>query len=138
MIWALERNDPEGWLDVPDGGHDWISRADGPFKHALDRTKYINRYPGEDADQHRQTAATFLAELDAQIDHWVFDKSTLVDFAILPFVRQFAFIDRPWFDAQPWPHLQAWLARFLESDSFARIMQKQNVWCGTHHNMAIM
>ncbi|MBU2487130.1 MAG: glutathione S-transferase N-terminal domain-containing protein, partial [Alphaproteobacteria bacterium] len=45
MLWALTQNDPEGWLQMPEAGHDWITRADGPFKQALDRTKYANRYP---------------------------------------------------------------------------------------------
>ena len=39
MIWALSQNDPQGWLDMSKAGHALIARADGPFKHALDRTK---------------------------------------------------------------------------------------------------
>lgn len=130
MEWALSHHDPEGWRDMPAAGHDWIARADGPFKHALDRTKYATRYPGEDPTHHRAVAATFLTELDAQIgpDGWIFDCQTLADIAIQPFVRQFAFIDKDWFDAQPWPHLQAWLTRFIESEEFAGIMQKYPAW----------
>ena len=128
MIWALEQNDPEDWLDMPDGGHDLIARADGPFKHALDRTKYANRYPGTDPEEHRAIAGTFLADLDSRIETWIFDKPTLADFAILPFVRQFAFIDKAWFDAQPWPRLQQWLERFPASPRFERIMVKYDQW----------
>ncbi len=125
---VLAGNDPEGWLDMPAEGHDWIARADGPFKDALDRTKYATRYPDIDASQQRGIASAFLSELDAQIDEWIFDKPTLADFAILPFVRQFAFIDKVWFDAQPWPRLQAWLEQFLASDRFSAIMQKYPQW----------
>lgn len=128
MIWALNQNDPSAWLDMPEAGHDWIARADGPFKSALDRTKYASRYPDEDTGGARDKAGQFLTDLDAQIDDWIFDKPSLADFAILPFVRQFAFIDKAWFDAQPWPNLQHWLERFLASPEFAQIMDKYPQW----------
>ncbi|MFT6024428.1 MAG: glutathione S-transferase [Ascidiaceihabitans sp.] len=128
MIWALERADPQHWLDMPKAGWDWIKRADGPFKDALDRTKYASRYPDTDASEHRAIAAQFLTDLDAQITSWMFERATLADYAILPFVRQFAFIDKAWFDAQPWPNLQGWLQRFLDSDDFAVIMPKYQQW----------
>lgn len=128
MKWALARRDPAGWLDMPDAGWDWIARADGPFKSALDRTKYAPRYPGVDPVAQRALASGFLAELDAEIEEWMFGRETLADHAILPFVRQFAFIDKPWFDAQPWPSLQAWLARYLASKAFGAIMPKHAKW----------
>lgn len=128
MIWALRQHDPEGWLDMPDAGHDWIARNDGPFKHALDRVKYASRYPAEDAQAHLADACAHLAALDAALGDWLFDHPTLADFAMLPFIRQFAFIDKRWFDAQPWPQLQAWLAGFLASDRFAAVMVKETVW----------
>ena len=128
MVWALTQNDPDRWMAMPPAGWDWIARADGPFKNALDRTKYASRYPGSDAGEHRAIAAQFLGDLDNQITDWMFERPTLADYAILPFVRQFAFIDKAWFDAQPWPDLQAWLRRFLDSDAFADIMHKYPQW----------
>lgn len=128
MIWALQKNDPEGWLTMPQAGWDWIARADGPFKQAVDRTKYATRYSDADPAEERAKAAVFLSDLEGQLSDWMFDRPTLADFAILPFVRQFAFIDKAWFDAQPWPRLQAWLERFLTSDQFDRIMPKYPIW----------
>ncbi len=128
MKWVLGQNDPEAWLDMPGEGHDWIARADGEFKDALDRTKYATRYPGTDPAEQRQIAHAFLQDLESRLEDWIFDKPTLADYAILPFVRQFAFIDKAWFDAQPWPKLHAWLERFLTSDDFADIMQKYPQW----------
>jgi glutathione S-transferase len=128
MKWALAQNDPEGWLDMPDAGHNWIARADGPFKDALDRTKYATRYPNEDPEEQRIKAAEFLQDLNAQLNHWIFDRPTLADYATLPFVRQFAFIDKTWFDAQEWPALHHWLDRFLTSLRFESIMTKYPQW----------
>ncbi len=128
MIWALARHDPDSLLDMPEAGHDWIARCDGPFKQALDRTKYTNRYPDIDPAGQRAEAALFLADLNGQIDTFLFDRLSLADLALAPFVRQFAFIDKPWFDRQPWPNLQGWLSRFLASDAFAAVMRKYPAW----------
>ncbi|KIN75352.1 Glutathione S-transferase [Sulfitobacter noctilucae] len=128
MDWALARNDPEGWLDMPTLGRDLIARFDGPFKSALDRTKYATRYPDEDPEQHRTIASSFLTDLNTQLHGYIFGKPTLADYAILPFVRQFAMIDKEWFDAQDWPSVQDWLGTFLASDRFARIMLKYDPW----------
>ena len=128
MLWALRKNDPEGWLDMPSAGYDWISRGDGPFKSALDRTKYPSRYPGTDPVAARTEAHEFLADLEAQMGEWIFSRPSVADYAILPFVRQFAFVDKPLFDAQPWPRLHAWLERFLASERFENIMNKYPQW----------
>lgn len=131
MQWALGQNDPEHWLEMPNTGFSWIAEADGPFKTALDHTKYATRYPDVNAHTARQTAAAFLMRVDAQLGpkKWLFgDQPTLADMALLPFIRQFANIDRNWFDSRPWPHLIAWLDRFLSSERFAAIMKKYPKW----------
>lgn len=128
MLWALNQGDPDNWLDMPAVGWEWIKRCDGPFKSALDRTKYVTRYAGVDPVAEREKAVGFLRDLDGQISDWMFGKPTIADFAILPFVRQFAFIDKTRFDAEPWPDLHNWLDRFLGSDLFERIMLKYPQW----------
>lgn len=131
MRWALTQQDPEGWLDMPDAGMDLIAQSDGPFKDALDHTKYHIRHPELNREDEREKAGDFLRGLDVRLadQHWLFgEKPTLADFAILPFVRQFANIDRAWFDGQDWPNVVAWLDRFLASDRFASIMTKYPKW----------
>ncbi len=128
MVWALKQNDPGNWLDMAPEEAAWIERADGAFKSALDRTKYPNRFPDSDPEAALAEASAFLTELDTVIDGWMYGRKSLADYALLPFVRQFAFIDKPWFDAQPWPNLHVWLATFLASDAFAQIMVKVPVW----------
>lgn len=128
MVWALRQNDPEGWLVMADAGWDWIKRADGPFKAALDRVKYASRFAQEDVDAARSVAISFFDDLERVMADWVFARPSLADYALLPFVRQFAFIDKAWFDAQDWPRVQAWLDRFLMSARFADVMEKRSVW----------
>jgi hypothetical protein len=43
-------------------------------------------------------------------------------------VRQFAMTDRAWFDAQSWPALIGWLDQLLNSERFANIMEKHEIW----------
>jgi glutathione S-transferase len=128
MKWALAQNDPDHLLDMPDVGWDLIAECDGPFKQALDRTKYAARYPEQNTDEQRAIASAFLSKLDQQIDQWLFDTPSIADFAILPFVRQFAFIDKSWFDDQDWPNLQPWLERFITSPKFEKAMPKFAQW----------
>jgi glutathione S-transferase len=127
MRWALGRNDPDHWLEGDDA--DLIAANDGPFKHHLDRAKYPGRY--DESGDHRALALALLAPLEARLSDSLYlsgDRPMLTDFALLPFVRQFAEIDRPWFDAQPLPALGHWLAHLLASDLFAAAMVRQPVW----------
>ncbi len=131
MVWALKAHDPDGLLEMPEAGWDLIAESDGPFKAALDHTKYAVRFPELDAGAEREKAAVFLRGLDQRLrgQSWLFGaRARLADLAILPFVRQFANIDRAWFDAQGWPDLAGWLDRFLESAEFAAVMPKFAPW----------
>jgi len=131
MIWALSQNDPDTWLDMPDVGHALIDTCDGPFKQALDHTKYAVRFPDKDESAERGKASVFLQDLNARLANtpFLFEQSpTLADMAILPFVRQFANTDRTWFDAQDWPHLITWLNAFLDSSAFQSVMTKYPPW----------
>lgn len=131
MVWALKQNDPARMLDMPETGWDLIATNDGAFKAALDHTKYATRYPDLDPEAERARAATILMRLNDQLGRqtWLFgDRPSLADDAIVPFVRQFANIDRDWFDAQPWPALIAWLDLSLASELFADVMVKYEPW----------
>ena len=133
--WALFKNDREGWLDFTSDEIEQmrllIAECDGPFKAVLDAYKYASRNDGINANDERQKAERFLFDLDARLkgNAYLFGaRFSLADAAILPFVRQFAHVDRDWFYAQDWPNLTIWLDAFLASDRFASIMQKYPKW----------
>ena len=128
MRWALARNDPEDWL----GGDDptLIAGFDGAFKRHLDRYKYPYRH-GVDPVEARAGGTAMLAELEARLTgraNLCRDTRALADIAIMPFVRQFAEVDRAWFDGQPLPRVQSWLAGHIASPLFARVMVKLPPW----------
>ncbi|MFK7957127.1 MAG: glutathione S-transferase [Lysobacterales bacterium] len=130
MDWALGQHDPEGWLDMPQEGRALIEQNDGPFKRALDRTKYADRYDG-DPEQERETATQFLGTIAgiASNNAYLFGSSaSLADMALLPFVRQFAAIDRHRFDNDSPQWVQRWLDQFLQSERFTQVMKKYPKW----------
>jgi glutathione S-transferase len=132
MRWALANHDPEGWLARDDTA--LIAANDGPFKQDIDGYKYPERGTG-DPIAHREGGLAFLRQLDARIaagGQLDGPARGLTDAAIIPFVRQFAAVDRLWFDAQPIPHLRAWLQSHLASDLFAAIMIRVPPWSKDH------
>ena len=108
-----------------------IARNDGEFKQALDRYKYPERFPDAAASEHRAQACAFLAELNQRLTDAPClsgDEMGVLDWAILPFVRQFAAVDAAWFAQTPYVSLQPWLARGLSSDVFGSVMHKYAPW----------
>ena len=135
MLHALRANDPDGWLAPTQGTLDdmlaLIGRNDGFFKQALDRCKYPERYTAEEVNQAQTDAITWLAALDEQLadSGYLFGLNpSLADMALRPFVRQFARIDEAQWAEQPWPHLQDWLQRWIDSALFAEIMETYPGW----------
>lgn len=135
MFWALRHNDPDAWLAPRQGTLAamlvLISECDGPFKHALDRYKYPQRYHDVSGPDYRDQSVPWLAGLNERLtaDNYLFGaRPALADMAIAPFVRQFAHTDMDWFQAQPWPDLLQWLQAWMQSDLFGRVMHKYPPW----------
>ncbi len=135
MLWALQQSDPQGWL--PQGAAAMtdamacLALNDGPFKQALDRTKYPARFALADGLTHREQGAATLQQWENRLTvqpnlsgvRW-----GLLDAAIGPFVRQFAHTDKAWFAEQNWPQLQRWLTAFEASSALAAVMEKMPAW----------
>jgi glutathione S-transferase len=132
MVWALSRNDPDGWLNVDNrAARQLIDENDGDFKSAIDRYKYPDRYPDAAREAYRANGEVFLARLESRLEknsHLFGDSSSLADIALLPFVRQFAYVDMDWFRASHYQAVNAWLQRFLESARFASVMERYPAW----------
>ena len=125
MRWALARNDPDNWLG-PDSTA-LIEENDQVFKANLDRYKYAIRYPEQPMEHYRAQGEQFLQHLEDLLGHAPYlagDMLSLADVALAPFVRQFAHVDREWFEQAPYPHLRVWLERILTSALFTSVMAK--------------
>jgi glutathione S-transferase len=128
MRWALAQNDPQDWLLAGDSRiAELIEANDQVFKVHLNCYKYAERYPEQPMEIYRAEGALYLQRLEELLEgreYLLGDHPSLADIALLPFVRQFAHVDREWFAQTPYVRLQAWLQRFLESELFTSIMKK--------------
>lgn len=109
------------WACGDDFDHELVGENDGDFKAALDRYKYPARFPDEDCSDARDKGEAFLQRLEHHVDPTV---QTLTDICIFPFVRQFAHVDKGWFDGLPYSNVQAWLTMNVESELFRMTFDK--------------
>lgn len=107
-----------------------IALNDGEFKWALDRYKYSDRYDESEA-YYREKGLVFLDTLErllSQHTYLLSNDVSLADLAIFPFVRQFAHVDKNWFENSQYPLLINWLNNWLESPLFISVMNKYKQW----------
>ena len=136
ILWALEQGSTDRLKQQFSPTHlesdivELIDENDGTFKWALDRYKYSDRF--EESEEHyRKLGEAFLAKLEQLLEknRYLFTtEMNLADIAIFPFVRQFAHVDKKWFEQSPYPKLIQWLNELLESELFKSIMEKYKPW----------
>lgn len=127
MLHVLQLNDPQNWLLDKADSLSLIEEYDIQFKPLLDRYKYHVGYPELSFDEHRANTLPFLNSLNQRLDNNTFligNNIRLADIAIMPFIRQYAFVDKQWFEQKDWPALQDWLDKHLNSSLFKRVMPK--------------
>lgn len=130
MLWALRQHDPEAWLEngkIAPLGYELIQENDGPFKIALDRYKYPERFHHTDTSKNHENLLAFITKLEQQLiqhTYLISDKVTIADMAIMPFIRQFAKISPTAFASLPYPRLINWLETLTTSEIFSQVMQK--------------
>lgn len=127
MLWALQQHDADNWLNHLNDSLSLIRINDQQFKPLLDRYKYTDRHPELTESEHRNQTLPFIEKLNGHLqssDFLLGNQVSLADIAIFPFIRQYAFVNKAWFDQQPYPALQNWLNHFLESALFQQIMPK--------------
>jgi glutathione S-transferase len=133
MVWALRQQDSQGLLNttVLDQANALIEQNDNDFKHWLDRYKYADRYLEMTQSEYRQRGEAFLQVLEELLTKNAYllgDNATIADIGIVPFVRQFAHVDRDVFYRLPYPNLHLWLQHWLEHSLFLQAMTRFPPW----------
>jgi len=133
MVWALEQQDPQGLLDatVLDQANALIEQNDNEFKYWLDRYKYADRHVEMTQAEYRQRGEAFLQVLESLLESRAYllgDNPSIADIGVMPFVRQFAHVDRDVFSQLPYLNLQRWLQGWLAHPLFLQTMIKLPVW----------
>jgi glutathione S-transferase len=140
MLWALKLNDPQDLLQVEDSSKldamlELIRRNDKEFKPNLEVYKLAKRFHKESEVADRQSCEDFVAALERKLEsgHYLMgDHASLADYALLPFVRQFARVDRKWYLQSPYPRLRDWLNRHLQMPLYTKAMAKYPLWVDSH------
>lgn len=133
--WAVQQNDPENWLgqnnEYLQDAEMLVETNDYSFKEDLDHYKYADRHPEYPMEYYRQRCEEFLGELNEKLEENNFLLAyhiTIADIAVFPFVRQFALVDKDWFDNAPYPKLQRWLDFLLDTEWFSEAFKKHETW----------
>lgn len=136
MLWALKHNDPDNLLLEGEPHKQEIAKVliqanDNEFKPWLDKYKYADRHPEQREENYREQGEQFIAQLEELLtknEQLLGVKPCIADFAIYPFVRQFAHVNKAWFKGSPYLNVQRWLSGHLTSTTFSHIMNKYPTW----------
>ena len=105
--------------------------VDGPFAEATLRYAEAQRSGSPQVLRARGDAEIVLAQLEARLarsGHLVGDRETLADLAALPFIYQFAEVDRTWFDISPYRQLRAWLLQYRGNPAWQQTLCRLAPW----------
>jgi len=133
MTWALTQQDTQGLLaaqTLPQANA-LIDKNDNEFKYWLDRYKYADRHLDMSQAEYRQRGEAFLQMLEELLiknPYLLGESITIADIGIMPFVRQFAHVNRKVFYDLPYPNLQRWLQDWLSHPLFLQAMTKFAPW----------
>jgi len=115
-----------------------IERFDIQFRDALNSYKCAKRYRESNLVECRQTCEVYIQELEQQLNKHRFlmsEKESLVDIALMPFIRQFSKVERQWYQQSPYPLVRAWLTQYLQSSMFTKVMAQHPLWVECHQEI---
>jgi glutathione S-transferase len=150
MLWALNETDPDNLLHSNTEGKldeilNLINLFDIEFKTALEAYKCAKRYKEDNVAECRSVCEKYITMLEERLAEssdltklFLFDgKESLADIALLPFIRQFARVERPWYLQSPYPNVKQWLNAYLQSPMFTKVMAKHPLWVDTNEEILL-
>lgn len=143
MLKVLTENDPLQLL-APQGKESLqdilllIEDFETHFFSAVEDYKCAKRYQESNIVECREVCEVYLQKLEKRLTEHAFlaaDQESLLDIALMPFVRQFSKVERQWYQQSPYPKLRAWLNAYLQSPMFTKIMAKHELWVENHQDI---
>lgn len=148
MLWALNESDPNNLLrQFPLTNQEFntnkntattlskmlllIHQFDVEFKTCLEQYKCAKRYHESNLNECRQACEVYIQDLEQRLTEHAYimdEKESLTDIALLPFIRQFARIERQWYLQSNYPNVKKWLNKYLQSPMFTKVMAKYPLW----------
>ncbi len=135
MLWCLGESDPDNLLlsgivercDLLA----FIDIFDREFKPCLERYKCAKRYHETNLEACRHHCEVYIQNLERRLRQHAFimgEYESLADIAILPFIRQFAKVERQWYVQSSYKHIKRWLNAYLQSAMFNKVMTQYAIW----------
>ncbi|MCL1049889.1 glutathione S-transferase [Shewanella abyssi] len=143
MLWAFTQSDPQHYLDASQPNAlaemlELISLFDNEFKGHLEQYRCAKRYHEPSLIENRQQCERYLADLELRLNQHQYlmsDNPSLTDLALMPFIRQFARVERQWYLQSPYPKLRQWLNQYLQSRMFSKVMTQYPMWLDTKEDV---
>lgn len=143
MLWALTENDPHNLLRDTEPLNNTISlvnksdivelvtKYDQQFKPCLEAYKCAKRYHESNLIECREACEIYIQELEQGLAKHRFildNQESMADIALLPFIRQFAKVERSWYLSSRYVNVRRWLNAYLQSAVFNKVMTKYPLW----------
>lgn len=135
MLWALEQNDPLGLLtkdSVKRETHiQQVTRFDNEFIEILDRYKVASRYHHDDKLMLQSDCWSFLHAFSTPLKQHKFlvsDQMSIVDLAVMPFIRQLSQVDKLYFKTHASFELQQWLMTLINHPIYVYALKPYPQW----------
>jgi glutathione S-transferase len=141
MLWALNLRDPDNLLYAEDTKAlpemlTIINENAHQFKPHVERYKRAKRLHADDEEEEcRLQCEPFIQGLEQRLSQQPFlmgSTPSLLDFALLPFVRQYSRVNKRHFQQGAYSHLNNWLKNHLQSQLFSKAMLKYPLWLETY------
>ena len=131
MKWCIQKNDLNDWYKDECSLQDsMILNNDKEFKYWLDRYKYHIRYEENSFEEYKNNVKKFFNQYNLILEGQSFFlgyKISLVDIALMPFIRQGAHVELSWF-SENFPSLFEWLENLKVHPLFLSVMKKFDTW----------
>ncbi len=135
MLWSLGQSDPDNLLlssiiELSDLLA-FIDIYDKEFKPCIERYKCAKRYHEANLEACRNDCEVFIQDLEQRLSKHDFilgKHESLADIAILPFIRQFAKVERQWYVKSSYHNVKRWLNNYLQSALFNKVMAPHPIW----------
>ena len=135
MLAVLMQNDPNQLLEQKGCTLNDVLSLTEYFEKGLipanEAYKCAKRYKEKNIIELREICEVYLQELEDRLTQHSFllsNNESLLDIALMPFIRQFSKVERQWFQQSPYSKLRAWLNHYLQSPMFTKIMAKHELW----------
>ncbi|QIZ77650.1 glutathione S-transferase N-terminal domain-containing protein [Ferrimonas lipolytica] len=136
MVWALAQQDPSDLLRqqqplVKQQMQQLIQYADREFVPILESYQAAVRYRAPNHQYYRQRTLSFMRQLEQRLrqhSHLFGETPSLVDYALLPFIRKFSRIERRWFISEDFGEIRRWLAQHYQHRLYNQAMQSFPRW----------